>query len=57
MPQITVTTTPPVIALLMTLGETGLYGRTIEETAERLICEALQTKVAHGGILQGRQRG
>ncbi len=29
-------------ALLLTLKKTGLYGRTIEETAERLLCESLR---------------
>lgn len=40
-PTITITTTPGAMAMIEHLHSTGLYGRTVEETAERLVCRAI----------------
>lgn len=44
--RVTFATTPEVKALLLALCETGLYGRTYHETAERLLSQVLQEKFA-----------
>jgi Ran GTPase-activating protein (RanGAP) involved in mRNA processing and transport len=41
-PRICITTTPQVKNCLVKLVTLGLYGNTIAEVAERLLCEALR---------------
>lgn len=41
----------PVVKMLKRLVATGLYGRSFEECAFRLMGQALQTHLARGGLL------
>lgn len=43
--RICFSTTPEVKALLDAMVETGLYGRNYHEAAERLLCEALTSRI------------
>lgn len=38
----------PVVKILSDLVDSGLHGHTIEETAERLLCEAIQERIDRG---------
>ena len=47
----------PVVKMLRRLVETGLYGRTLEECAFRLMGNALQPHLSRGGLLYDENRG
>jgi hypothetical protein len=48
--KLTIIVTTPVEAHLKRLQATGLYGHTLEDVAERLICRALEESHATGLI-------
>lgn len=45
----------PVVKMLERLVATGLYGRTLEECAFRLMGSALSCHLASGGLLHDRK--
>lgn len=52
--QITISTTPIVVAYLQDLVGTGLYGKNHTEAAERVLASTLETMV-RGGHLKPRR--
>jgi hypothetical protein len=46
--NLTIVVTSPVEEHLKTLQSTGLYGHTLEDVAERLICRALEEAHSSG---------
>ena len=55
--RITITTTPQVADYLYSLISLGLYGSSVAEVAERLICEALRNdlKRSRTALLEDKQ--
>lgn len=53
---IAVRTSPQVRGLLQDLTNGGLYGFTIEDTAERIICEQLRKMLVNGRFDNFRRR-
>lgn len=48
--KLTIIVTTPVEAHLARLQATGLYGHTLEDVAERLVCRALEESHVNGLI-------
>jgi len=54
--SITISTTPAVAAYLDDLVQTGLYGKTPSEAAERLVSRGLERLIHEGKLGTGRRR-
>jgi hypothetical protein len=48
-----ISTTPPVVLHLRRLVETGLYGKTVPEAAERLIAQGIERLMNDGVLKRG----
>jgi hypothetical protein len=53
---ITISTTPPIVGYLEELVDTGFYGKTPADAAERLVGNSIQSLIRDGTLLKLRNR-
>jgi hypothetical protein len=53
---ITISTTPPIVEYLEDLVDTGFYGKTPADAAERLVGRSIQSLIRDGTLLKLKKR-
>ena len=54
--EVTIRTTPPVAAYLDDLVQTGLYGKSRSEAAERLVTREIEALISEGTLTKPTKR-